>query len=366
MTDPPGGGSNNKSLLTKHEIPTPALLLDLDAFEANLTSMAGMARRSGKQLRPHAKAHKCPWIAERQIAAGAAGICVATLAEAELMAKSGIPGLHVTSPVADPRKMARIVRTGAMVAVDHTQQVEWYEQAAGAVGAAVDVLVDLDVGDHRTGARDGEQALAIARAVGRSPHLRLRGIQAYAGHGSHIASPEDRRRVAAEVSRTAAGARDAFLREGLPADILSGGSTGSSNVDFDLKDFTELQVGSYVLMDMDYARVGVSFGRVLTVLTTVVSANHEGFITVDGGYKAFATDRGYGPEAPGFPGSKYRWGGDEFGYLDVTACEAKPRLGDRIEFLPPHCDPTVNLYDRIHTCRGEYIEGIWPVMDRMR
>jgi 3-hydroxy-D-aspartate aldolase len=353
-------------VLKKNEIPTPALTLDLDCFEANLTRMAELARRSGKGLRPHAKAHKCTWIAERQIAAGAIGICVATLAEAELMAKAGIAGLLLTSPVADPVKMARIVRTGAMIVVDHPQQAAWYDEAASRADRRVDVLVDLDVGDHRTGARPGAQALEVVRAVDRAPHLRLRGLQAYSGRCSHTLGVEERRQVSEDVFRAVGETRDVMLRDGLCADILSGGSTGSAGVDVDVKELTELQAGSYVLMDMDYGRLGLDYHHALTVLATVVSASHEGFVTVDGGFKAFSTDRGYGPQAPGFPGSGFRFGGDEFGYLDVDACERKPRLGERIVFVPPHCDPTVNLYDRIHACRGDVVEAIWPVMDRMR
>jgi len=117
---------------------------------------------------------------------------------------------------------------------------------------------------------------------------------------------------------------------------------------------------------MAYRRLGVEFWRALTVLTTVVSANHDAFVTVDGGFKAFATDRGYGPEAVDLPGSAYRWGGDEFGLLDTEVCERKPKLGDRISFVAPHCDPTVNLYDRIHACRGARVEDVWSVMGRMR
>src|ERR1700730_3093495 len=158
----PGTTCNNGSVLTKNQLPTPALLVDLDALEANLTRMAEHVKKCGKKLRPHAKAHKCVEIAKLQIAAGASGISVATLAEAELMSKAGLPGLLLTSPVADPLKIARIVQTGAMVVVDHAQQAEWYEEAAAKAGKAIDVLIDLDVGDHRTGARSTEQVIEIA------------------------------------------------------------------------------------------------------------------------------------------------------------------------------------------------------------
>ena len=153
--------------MTKTQLPTPALLINLDAFETNLSRMAAHVQQPGKALRPHAKAHKCVEIAKRQLAAGACGVCVATLAEAELMAGAGISGLLLTSPVADPLKIARIVQTGAMVVLDDVRQAALYQEAARAAGRTVGVLIDLDVGDHRTGARSSRQALEIAEAIGR-------------------------------------------------------------------------------------------------------------------------------------------------------------------------------------------------------
>src|SRR5689334_396323 len=324
--------------------------------------MTARIRESGKALRPHAKAHKCVEIAKRQIAAGAIGMCVATLAEAELMAAAGIPGLLLTSPVADPLKMARIVKTGAMVVVDHAQQVAWYEEAAQAAGRKLDVLVDLDVGDHRTGARSPEDAAEIAEAVDQAANLELHGIQAYSVLGSHAGGLEERKRVSAESFRIASRALGIMLRRGLSTEIVTGGSTGTWEIDTAVPDLTELQAGSYVLMDLAYRREGLDFEHALTVMATVVSANHDGFVTVDAGYKAFATDRGYGPEAVHLTGSVYRWGGDEFGYLDVAS--GSPKLGSRIEFIPPHCDPTVNLYDFIYACRGDSVEAVWPLKKR--
>lgn len=343
--------------MLKREILTPALLLDLDAFEANLSRMVDHVHRAGKALRPHAKAHKCVEIAKRQLAAGACGVCVATLAEAELMSKGGIPGLLLTSPVADPAKIARIAATGAMVVVDHIQQVEWYQGA----GRKMDVLVDLDVGDHRTGASSTAQALEIAEAVDRASNLNLRGLQAYSVVGSHATPADERKRVSQEVFGRAAETRDAMARKGLSTEILSGGSTGTWQIDTALPELTELQAGSFVLMDLAYRRAGLDFRQGITVLGTVVSANHENFVSVDAGTKSFSTDRGYGPEAASLPGSGYRWGGDEFGYVDVDDPAKRPRLGDKLEFIPPHCDPTVNLYSTIYACRGDQVEAIWPL-----
>jgi 3-hydroxy-D-aspartate aldolase len=342
-------------VLHKREIPTPALILDLDAFEANLALMTAQMKRSRKSLRPHAKAHKCVQIARRQMAAGAIGVCVATVPEAEVMSRAGIAGLLLTSPLADPLKMARAVKTGAMVTVDHVQQVTWYQEAASAAGKKIDVLVDLDVGDHRTGASSVKQAVEIAQSVEQSVNLRLRGIQGYSGGSAHGANAGERKRTSDAAFQVAIETREAFALAGLSTEILTGGSTGTWDIDTERPEVTELQAGSFVLMDMEYERVGVPFRHVLRVISTVVSANHDAFVTVDAGFKAISADRGYGPE-------NYRWGGDEFGYFDFAG--AKPKLGDRAEFIPPHCDPTVNLHNRIYACRGESVEGAWPVMDR--
>jgi 3-hydroxy-D-aspartate aldolase len=348
-------------MLTKTQLPTPALLLDLDKFDANVARMAGHMARAGKNLRPHAKAHKCVEIARRQIAAGAIGICVATISEAELMSKAGIPGLLLTSPVADPMKIARVVETRAMAVVDHLQQAAWYQDAARAANRMTDILVDLDVGDHRTGAGSLDQALAIAEAVDRSTHLCLRGLQAYSVYGSHSSGREERFRVSLETFAHARAVRDAMAHKGLSTEILSGGSTGTWDIDTEIPELTELQAGSYVFMDMAYRRAGLDFEQALTVLATVISANHAASVTIDGGTKAFATDRGYGPEPAFLRGLKYRWGGDEFGYLELDGAEKLPALGEKIEMTPPHCDPTVNLYDTIYACRGDRVEAAWPL-----
>lgn len=322
--------------------------------------MAAQVKECGKALRPHAKAHKCPEIARRQIAAGAIGACVATVAEAELMHAAGIAGLLLTSPLADPAKMARLAATGAMVVVDHAQQVAWYEEAAAAAGRKLEVLVDLDVGDHRTGARSKEHALELAEAVDQAPHLELRGLQAYSVAGSHAGGREERERISRRVFCGVEEVIGAMLRRGLACDIISGGSTGTWDIDTAVPELTELQAGSYVFMDVAYQREGIDFAPALSVLATVVSANHSGFVTVDAGFKAFATDRGYGPTVLTPAGASYRWGGDEFGYVDLNGA-APPRLGARIRFQPPHCDPTVNLYDRIYACRGDAVEEVWPL-----
>jgi D-serine deaminase-like pyridoxal phosphate-dependent protein len=217
-------------------------------------------------------------------------------------------------------------------------------------------VIDLDVGDHRTGAASIEQALSIAQRIDRASHLRLRGVQAYSVAGSHAKNVDERKQICAATFAHAAEARAEMSRHGLPTGTSTGGSTGTWDIDLALNDATEIQAGSYALMDIAYHRLGIDFRRAMTVLATVISANHREFVTVDAGFKAFSTDRPFGPE-PVPLDAAYRWGGDEFGYVDTGAL----RLGDRIEFYPPHCDPTANLYDRIYVCRGEKVEDIWPI-----
>jgi D-serine deaminase-like pyridoxal phosphate-dependent protein len=190
-------------------------------------------------------------------------------------------------------------------------------------------------------------------------------LQGYSVSGSHGSTTEERQRISGAAFQIVREIRDELIRQGHSVAIISGGSTGTWDVDLALPDVTELQAGSYVMMDLQYRRMGIDFRQASTVVATVISANHDGFVTVDAGFKAFSTDRSYGPEPANLPGASYRWGGDEFGYVDIANCDSKPKLGDRIEFIPPHCDPTVNLYDRIYACRGESVEAVWQIMERM-
>ncbi|MBX6311444.1 MAG: DSD1 family PLP-dependent enzyme [Isosphaeraceae bacterium] len=374
--DNPGPGDAPDSW-TKADLPTPALLLDLDAFEANLKTLAAQCQRSGCGARPHAKTHKCPEIARRQVAAGALGISVATVSEAEAMAAGGIPSILLTSPILDPRKIARMAAlakagTEVLLAVGHPREMQLLAEAAEAGQVTLDVLLDLDVGDGRFGIPPGEPALDLARMAAKSKHLRLRGIQAYSGLSSHVVGFEARDRSSRAAMGKAIAMREQLEKARLGAGILSGGSTGTYNIDSTISGVTELQVGSYVFMDVGYRRIGsqdgsptyTDFRPSLTVLTTVVSASHPDRVTVDAGIKAFSTDTSDAPEAKDWPGLTYRRFGDEFGLITAAPGARLPRLGDRLEFYVPHCDPTVNLYDRLYAMRGDRVEAIWPITAR--
>ena len=364
--------------MRRDDIPTPALLLDLDRFEKNLARMAAHVRRAGKHLRPHAKTHRCPEIARRQVAAGALGVACAKLGEAEVMAGAGVRGLLVTTEIVAPGAVRRLVRLVAaapdtLIVVDHPENVATLGREAAAAGVVVNVLVDVDVGNRRTGIAPGAPALALARAVAAAPALRFRGLQGYAGHCAHVIGWDQRRAASLGALGPLMETRALCERAGLPVEIVAGGSTGTWDIDVELPGLTELQSGSYCVMDLEYRRIGgrggallTDFEMALTVVATVVSVPTRDRAMVDAGLKAFSTDKPFPPEPVERPGIEYGFAGDEHGRLTITDPSRAPRLGERIEFFPPHCDPTINLYDRIYAVRGDRVEAVWEVAARGR
>ncbi len=362
---------------TRDEIPTPALLLDLDAFEWNVARMAAHLKARGKAFRPHGKTHKCPEIGRALTRAGAIGHCAAKLSEAEVFAAHGLTGLLVTTQVVGRRKIERAAALAAkhpdtIFVADAAQAVRDLDAAAAAVKGkspvVVNVAVDLLYG--RTGIAIGEPAVELAKTIDSLKNLRLAGIQAYDGGAAHILGFDARKARSQASMAKAVETRQAFERAGLPCKLLSCGSTGTYNIDSELDGVSELQPGSFMFMDTDYNRIGgqdgpnyQDFRNSLTVITTVVSRRADAAI-VDGGYKAFSTDRPFTPVAKALEGVPYAWAGDEHGRLDLTKAQVDVKLGDRIEFIVPHCDPSVNLYDRIHCLRGDRVEAIWPIAAR--
>jgi D-serine deaminase-like pyridoxal phosphate-dependent protein len=364
--------------MTREEIPTPALLLDLDRFERNLSKMAAHVRAAGKALRPHAKTHRCPEIARRQVAAGALGVACAKLGEAEVMARAGIRGLLITTEVVAPSAIRRLTRLVAeapdtMVVVDHADNVAALAHAAADDRVTLNVVVDVDLGNRRTGVQPGDAALALGRLVASTPSLALRGLQGYAGHCAHVMGWPARREASRAAMTPLMETRARFEAAGLPVELVAGGSTGTYDIDVELPGLTELQSGSYCVMDIDYRRVGgrggaslTDFEMALTVVATVVSVPTADRAMVDAGLKAFSTDKPFPPEAVERPGVEYGFAGDEHGRLTVLDAQRPVRLGERIEFFPPHCDPTFNLYDRVWCVRGPRVEAVWDIAARGR
>lgn len=359
-------------------IPTPAAVLDLDAFERNVAKMQERARAAGLAVRPHSKSHKCSALAKRQLAAGAVGICCAKLAEAEAMAAAGIGQILVTSPIAGAGPAARAAKLAAelpdfRIVVDHPDGAR--ELAAAATSLSIEgpiqVVIDVDVGLGRTGVNSPEQAAETARAVLASPNLKLIGVQGYGGAWQHMEGANARASAVAEGMKKLTAAMAAIREAGGRVDVVTGGGTGTFEADAAQGVLNEVQVGSYAFMDREYRAAlkedpDGAFEQSLMIATTVISANHPRWVTVDGGLKAFSTD---GPVAAPQPLSEkfaacaFMFFGDEHGLLMRPEGQAVAR-GERVELAPGHIDPTMDRYDVIHLVRGDVLVEIAPVEAR--
>jgi D-serine deaminase-like pyridoxal phosphate-dependent protein len=335
-------------------IDTPALVIDLPALQANIERMAKTAAAHKVALRPHAKTHKSADIALRQLNAGAAGIACATLLEAEALSARGVTGLLVTSPVVGADRAVRLARLNRVsplsVVVDHRDQLEGLRASLSEDDPPLGVLVDVDVGQGRTGVATLQDGHALARLAAADRQFAFRGLQGYAGHVQHIFDPADRRAAAAKSVEPLRSLAALLAAEGIACPVISGSGTGAHAFDMD-GPYTELQVGSYVFMDADYGRVRqddgspLPFAPALYVLATVVSANREGQVTVDAGTKALAVN---GPPPSWFiglpPGASYAFSGDEHGAITLPPDAPRPAVGTRVLIGATHCDPTVNLH----------------------
>lgn len=358
------------------DLNTPALVVEADAFERNLARMAGLAAGKGVRLRPHAKTHKSVEIARRQVAAGAVGVCCAKLGEAEAMAAGGIEGLHVTSPVvAAPglKRLGELNRKSARLSVvaDDPSNVDALAKIASPE-RPLGVFVDIDPGIHRTGVTSAEAAVALAKRIQGHAALRYEGVQMYCGREQHIESYAERRAAIVERMDYLKTILAALEAAGAKPAIVTGGGTGTHEIDLELGVLNELQVGSYLFMDDQYAACELTadgqapFERSLFVETRVVSANSPGLVTLDGGFKAFATEGKPPTPAAGGPQGAVFFMGDEHSALVAPGIEQALAIGDMVRLNPPHCDPTVEHYESYHLLRGDTLVDIWAVSARGR
>lgn len=357
-------------------IDTPALVIDLDAMERNLARMASFARRAGVRLRPHAKMHKSAELARLQIAAGAVGVCVQKTSEAEALAAAGIRDVFISNEVVAPGKLARVAALARSlsagggrlaIAVDGAEGTSRLAAAVRAAGSELDVFVEIDVGQGRCGVpaadRDPGAAVELARLVQGAQGLRLAGLQAYQGKAQHVRAVEARRAAAVAAIEVARATRDALERAGVPCPLVTGAGTGTFAFEAESGVYGELQAGSYLFMDRDYAENEVAaeqprFEHALFVATQVVSVG-PGRAVVDAGHKSHAIDSGL-PRVHD-PGGRRSLGfenaGDEHGVLRPLDGGPPPGLGELVWLVPGHCDPTVNLHDRYVGVRGGLVEG---------
>jgi D-serine deaminase-like pyridoxal phosphate-dependent protein len=360
--------------LSKEDLPTPCMVVDLEIFDKNLRTMADHCRTTGIHLRGHVKVHKSPDIAKRQLALGSIGVTCATVAEAELMAHSGVTGVLLTRQPTSKNNIGRVIMlakrepTFATV-VDDPLAAGWLQDAAAEQGVKLRTVVDVYAGLTRHGIEAGKPALELAQKVEASKNMKLIGLMGYSGGASHTHGWPERKKQSlqdtAGLLETAAAARKA----GLPIEIVTGGSTGTYNIDSEVKGLTELQAGSFVFMDTLYRHIGgkqdpvvySDFGSALTVMTTVISQRHPFMCTIDAGNKALLkpTD-----EVKGRPEVKVENQGAEYGILNWKDGDKPYRLGERVELYPTNLDMSTNVYDRYYVARGEQIVDVWPIMGR--
>jgi 3-hydroxy-D-aspartate aldolase len=358
------------------DLPTPALTIDLDAFDRNLNNMQQYLNTAGIGLRSHTKMHKCPVIAHKQLAAGAIGVCAATVSEAEVMQHGGIGPILITSPVATLDKLQRVVdlattNSQLQIVVDDQRIASELNGLAGDSNITIGVLIDVDPLMGRTGIAPGEPALLLAQHIlNDCPALRFDGLQMYAGSCMHV-NTFDKRRARYYKSMTAGQETMAlFEANAIDVPVFSGGGTGSYNMEHELDLITDLQAGSYVFMDIEYRDIGGidseqfnDFAVSLFVLVTAISQPQSRMITVDAGFKSFASDK-MAPQFRDVEGTVFRWGGDEHGIIQLDNPSRTISLGDKLQMLTPHCDPTVNLYDYYYPYRDGVVEEIWPISAR--
>ncbi len=358
---------------------TPALVLDLDAFERNLARMMAHCRAVGLGLRPHAKTHKSVEIARRQMSAGAVGICVAKLGEAEVMGRGGIDSVLITSPVVKADGIRRLIALNGlipdlMVTIDSLDNAQALARAAAPEQGGprpLKVIVDLDIGLHRTGIAPGEGAAELAEFAAASPGLKFMGLQAYAGHLMHVADYAERKTKSLEAMAQLAAMREMLRERSISCEILTGGGTGTWDIDHEAGVLTDLQAGSYLFMDTEYNAVAQKDGAAqafetsLTIQTTVVSANTPGIATTDAGIKSMATDQKSFVIRSGAPdGTAYFLFGDEQGGLAFPDKDTGLAPGSVLNLETPHCDPTVNLYDCYHVVKDGALVDVWQVDTR--
>ena len=370
------------------EIDTPTLVIDLDAMKRNLHRMAEFAKKHHIRWRPHAKAHKSVLLAKMQIAAGAVGVCVQKAAEAEVMVAGGIHNVYISNEVISPAKLARVAALAQAVAAHGGQIAIAVDSLVGVIrlaqamtdthtlsrGAApvIDVFVEIDVGQGRCGVAPGSAAVALAQEIRRHPGLRFAGLLAYHGKAQHLRGAQERRHAIARAVEAVVLTRQLIEVQGMQVKLVTGAGTGSFVLEAASGVYGELQSGSFMFMDADYAQnerdpAQPQFEHALFVATQVISA-HNGHVVCDAGHKSHAIDSGM-PRVHAFEARSslaYFNGGDEHGILrPVPGSTRLPGLGQMLWLIPGHCDPTVNLHDAmvgvIGGLRHGLVEEIFPV-----
>ncbi len=354
----------------KEELDTPCFLVNLEVMDRNIEKMAAYFRDRPAKLRPHMKHHKTPEIAHKQVAAGAIGVCCQKVGEAEAMADGGVDNILITYEIVGGVKIRRLMdlaqRVNLMVTVDDAGNVKDLSEAAQAARVSLAILVDINCGQNRCGVDPGIPALALAQAVARATGLEFKGLCGYEGHLQGVVDLEERTTKAREAMSRVMATAEAIRKAGLPVDIVSAGGTGTYNITGDYPGVTEVQAGSYVLMDAAYRRVLHDFDVAGTVLTSVISRAAPDRAVLDCGMKAISTDQ-WPPQVVGLPGVRVRSVSDEHLSVDLADSDSRQlRPGDKVELIPGHNDTTVHLHSHLFAHRHGSLEAVWEVAGRGR
>jgi D-serine deaminase-like pyridoxal phosphate-dependent protein len=351
-------------------LDTPSMIVNLDLMEENIKKLMQTLLATGINIRPHLKTTKSAVLARRLVAAGAKGGCVAKLSEAEAMTAAGFEDLLITCEIIGAPKVRRLVELyrknqQLRIVIDSEVGATAINDALEASGieAPISTLIDLDVGLKRTGVAAGEPALALARRIAKLPKLRLIGIQGYEGHLQHVHGRDSRKEQCLESMKILTTTAEALRAEGFDMGVVTTGGTGTAEFCAAVPGVTEVQPGSFIFMDTDYRNaVGTYYSNSLTILSTVLSRQGERHVTIDAGLKSLTTDSGLAECRD----SRYTYGvmGDEHGSLMWEERTPALSVGDRVEMIPSHIDPTINLHDCYYAYRNGKIEEVWTVDSR--
>lgn len=355
-----------RSRFSIHDLPTPALIVDVAALDRNIARMAAFFADGGCRLRPHFKAHKTPAIAQRQLAAGSCvGITCATVGEAEVI-KDLCGDLLIANEIVTPDKCSRVAALSrgrrVTVAVDSLRGLETLAAASRSAGVTTGVLVDVNVGQGRCGVEPGEPAVTLARCVAETTGLNLRGVMGYEGHLQPLRDRAERDARARASMRDLVETAHRIRAEGISCEVVSSGGTGTYDISGRVDGVTEIQAGSYALMDTDYASVGVPFEQAFFVLGTIVSRPTPDRCVADCGHKSMTKDHGH-PSVKGVEGATVTALNDEHAVIAVPA-SCTLSIGDRVQLIPSHTDPTVNLHDVFYAVEAERVVDVWPIVAR--
>ena len=362
----PGTWNREPGTVRISELSTPALLVDRAALDRNIARMAAFFAEGPCRLRPHFKAHKTPEIARRQLAAGSCtGLTCATVGEAEIAA-AFCDDLLIANEVVTASKCARLAtlarRIRVTTAVDSLAGLTELSRAARDAGSRVGVLIDLNVGQGRCGVEPGEAVVTLARQAAQSGGITLRGVMGYEGHLQPIRNRAERESRTRKAMGGLVNAARMIRDSSLPCEIVSAGGTGTYDISGRIEGITEIQAGSYALMDTDYAEVGVPFEQAFWVLGTVVSRPTRDRCVADCGHKSMTKDHSL-PGVRSIEGAKVTSLNDEHATIALPP-ESTIAIGDRVELVPSHIDPTINLHDVFYVVEGEKVVDVWPIAAR--